>query len=109
MKKSFYLLFILSLSLAVSWVSDADKERGDDETVVEVPEVTVTAARAEKEPFKTPNAITILNLKQLERSNAEHASNLLRDSVGVIAQETTVGQGSPMLRSLNRLSDVDTG
>ena len=100
MKKSFYLLFILSLSLSVSWVSDADKERGDDETVVEVPEVTVTAARAEKEPFKTPNAITILNLKQLERSNAEHASNLLRDSVGVIAQETTVGQGSPMLRSL---------
>ncbi|MXZ01994.1 TonB-dependent receptor, partial [Candidatus Poribacteria bacterium] len=58
------------------------------------------ATRAAKEPFKTPNAITILNLKELERSNAEHASNLLRDSVGVIAQETTIGQGSPMLRSL---------
>ena len=63
-------------------------------------EVTVTATRAEKEPFKTPNAITVLDLKQLERTNADIASNLLRDSVGVIAQQTTVGQGSPMLRSL---------
>ena len=45
-------------------------------------EITVTATRAAKDPFKTPNAITVLNLKQLERSNVEHASNLLRDSVG---------------------------
>ena len=99
MKKSFCLLIVF-LSLFVSWVSHADKKRDSDEAVVEVPEVTVTATRAAKEPFKTPNAITVLDLKQLERSNAEHASNLLRDSVGVIAQETTVGQGSPMLRSL---------
>ena len=62
--------------------------------------MTVTATRAEKDPFRTPNAITVLNLKELERTSAEHGSNLLRDSVGVIAQETTVGQGSPMLRSL---------
>ncbi len=100
MKKSLYFFILVSLSLFVNWVSSADKERSNDEAVVEVPEVTVTAARAAKEPFETPNAITILNLKQLERSNAEHASNLLRDSVGVLAQETTVGQGSPMLRSL---------
>ncbi len=100
MKKSFYLVFILSLSLFVNWVASADKERRDDEAVVEVPEVTVTAARAEKEPFKTPNAITVLDLKQLERTNADIASNLLQDVGGVIAQQTTVGQGSPMLRSL---------
>ena len=99
MKEGFCLLIVF-LGLFVSWVSHADKKRDSDETVVEVPEVTVTATRAAKEPFKTPNAITVLDLKQLERTNAEHASNLLRDSVGVIAQETTVGQGSPMLRSL---------
>ncbi len=100
MKKSFYLVLIVSLSLFVNWVASADKERRDDEAVVEVPEVTVTAARAEKEPFKTPNAITVLDLKQLERTNADIASNLLQDVGGVIAQQTTVGQGSPMLRSL---------
>ena len=106
MQKSFYLFLIVSLSLSVSWVprtlakkDNAPKKR-DAEEIVEVPEVTVTATRAEKEPFRTPNAITVLNLKELERTSAEHGSNLLRDSVGVIAQETTVGQGSPMLRSL---------
>ena len=106
MQKSFYLFLIVSLSLSVSWApqtlakKDNAEKKHDAEEVVEVPEVTVTATRAEKEPFRTPNAITVLNLKELERTNVEHASNLLRDSVGVIAQETTVGQGSPMLRSL---------
>ena len=103
MKKSLYLFsLIISLSLIVSWIpcATADPHGDSDEEVVEVPEVAVTATRATKEPFKTPNAITVLDLKQLERSNVEHASNLLRDAVGVIAQETTVGQGSPMLRSL---------
>ena len=107
MQKLFYFVLILSVSLFVSSVPEVlakkdkvGKIKDRAEEVVEVPEVTVTATRAEKEPFKTPNAITVLNLKQLERSNVEHASNLLRDSVGVIAQETTVGQGSPMLRSL---------
>ncbi|MCY3722045.1 MAG: TonB-dependent receptor [Candidatus Poribacteria bacterium] len=100
MKKSLYLFLLINLSLCINWTPSALAEKHSDEEVVEVPEVTVTATRAAKEPFKTPNAITVLNLKQLERTNAEHASNLLRDAVGVIAQETTVGQGSPMLRSL---------
>ena len=100
MQKSLYLILIISLSLLLSWIPLAAGKKDCDMEVAEVEEVTVTATRAEKEPFKTPNAITVLNLKELERSNAEHGSNLLRDSVGVIAQETTVGQGSPMLRSL---------
>ena len=107
MKQSLYLFLIISLGLLVSWIPSAsakkdgdEKVKDSDEKVVEVEEVAVTATRAEKEPFNTPNAITVINLKQLERTNAEHGSNLLRDSVGVIAQETTVGQGSPMLRSL---------
>ena len=109
MQKSLYLFLITSLVLLVIYIPSTfakkhsdkkvEKKNVEDE-VVEVPEVTVTATRAEKEPFRTPNAITVLNLKELERTNVEHASNLLRDSVGVIAQETTVGQGSPMLRSL---------
>ena len=106
MPKSFYLFFLISVSLLVSWApqalakKDNTEKKHDAEEVVEVPEVTVTATRADKEPFRTPNAITVLNLKELERSNADIASNLLHDSVGVIAQQTTVGQGSPMLRSL---------
>ena len=100
MQKSFYLFLAISLGVLANWFPRVCAEGHNDQEVPEVEEVTVTATRAEKEPFKTPNAITVLNLKHLERTKAEHASNLLRDSVGVIAQETTVGQGSPMLRSL---------
>ena len=97
--------FGLGLSLFVMWVfplSLAGAESADAETaaVVEVEEVTVTALRAAKEPFHTPTSISVVNLKQLVRANADITPNLLRDVVGVIAQQTTVGQGSPMLRSL---------
>ncbi len=98
--KRFYLVLVISLSLLMSWVPRAGAEGQGDEEVVTMEEITVTATRAEKYPFNTPNSVSVLNLTQLERSNVEHASNLLRDSVGVIAQETTVGQGSPILRGL---------
>ena len=100
MKRSFYLFLIIGLSLLVSWMARADAESRSDEEVLTMGEITVTATRAEKDPFKTPNTITVLNLKQLERTNADIASNLLRDAVGVMAQQTTVGQGSPLLRGL---------
>ena len=112
MKNTIYLLLVISFGLFVGWIplvnadSRTDNQAANKEEVVELPEVTVTATRAEKDTFRTPNAISVLNLKQLERSNAEHGSNLLRDVVGVIAQETTVGQGSPMLRSLTGYQTV---
>ncbi|MYF97564.1 TonB-dependent receptor, partial [Candidatus Poribacteria bacterium] len=93
---------VFGLGLLIGLTSNvfADGHEDDNEQVVELEQITVTATRAKKDPFDTPNAISVLNINQLTRSNAEHASNLLRDVVGVIAQETTVGQGSPMLRSL---------
>ena len=102
MKKSFYFFLVVGLSLLVTWVPCAGAEDYSDsgEEVVKMGEISVTATRAEKDPFKTPNAITVLDLKQLERTNADIASNLLRDAVGVMAQQTTVGQGSPSLRGL---------
>ncbi|MDE0483018.1 MAG: TonB-dependent receptor [Candidatus Poribacteria bacterium] len=110
MQKPFYLFLIFSIALFVIWQPHAGAKvklkEYNDENVVEMQEITVTATRAEKEPFKTPNTITVLNLKQLERTNADIASNLLQDSVGVIAQQTTVGQGSPMLRSLTGYQTV---
>ena len=100
MQKSFYLFFIISLNVLMGWIPRAGGESHSDETIVKMEEISVTATRAEKDPFKTPNTITVLNLQQLERTNADIASNLLRDTVGVVAQQTTVGQGSPLLRGL---------
>ena len=94
MKKAILRFFLILLAFIngfnLSVYSDA----------VELDTVTVTATRAEKDPFRTPNAISVLGASQIARTNSEHASNILRDVVGVIAQETTVGQGSPMLRGL---------
>ena len=90
--------FGILLSLFVIWVSPLSLAERDE--VVEVEEVTVTALRAAKEPFHTPMSISVVNVKQLARANADITPNLLRDVVGFIAQQTTVGQGSPMLRSL---------
>ena len=106
MQKAIYLFSVISLALFASWshYASAEGHTADEiissEKVFELPAVTVTAIRVEKDIFKTPSSITVLNLKQLERGNADIASNLLRNVVGVIAQQTTVGQGSPMLRSL---------
>ena len=101
MKKTLLLLLIISLGFinGVNSIVCADAHGSNDEAV-ELDIVTVTATRAAKDPFQTPNAISVLGTNQIARSNAEHASNILRDVIGVIAQETTVGQGSPMLRSL---------
>ena len=106
MSKAIYILLVISLGLLVSWIPSAcadnhtESEVLSREKVVEMQEVTVTATRAEKEPFKTPNAITVINLKQLEQTGADITPNLLRDVVGVWSQQTTAGQGSPLLRGL---------
>ena len=112
MQKVLYLFFVISLGCMLSWIpqvyadSHTDSEVANDDKIVQLPEITVTATRTVKSPYKTPNAITVLDQRHFQRTNAEHASNLLQDVVGVIAQETTVGQGSPMLRSLTGYQTV---
>lgn len=99
MKKALRLILFISLGF-ITVLNTSVYADGHSDDAVELDIITVTATRAEKDPFQTPNAISVLGADQIARTNAEHASNILRDVVGVIAQETTVGQGSPMLRSL---------
>ncbi len=112
MQKALYLFFVISLGCIITWIPQisadehTDSETANDDEIVQLPEITVTATRTVKSPNKTPNAITVLNQRHFQRNNAEHAANLLQDVVGVIAQETTVGQGSPMLRSLTGYQTV---
>ncbi len=102
MQRVFFPFLIISFALFVNIIphTRADGLTENPIECVKLPDITVTATRSEKETFNTPSAISVLNYKQIERANADIASNLLRDVVGVIAQQTTVGQGSPMLRSL---------
>ncbi len=87
------IVFFLSINLGHS--------HGDElETPpVELEEITVIT-RVEKDTFRTPNAISVIDRAQIERMNAPTTPRILSETVGVWAQQTTVGQGSPLLRGL---------
>ena len=87
------IVFFLSINLGHS--------QGDELEAppVELEEVTVIT-RVEKDTFRTPNAVSVINRTQIERMNAPTTPRILSETVGVWAQQTTVGQGSPLLRGL---------
>ena len=88
-----FSFFLISVNLVYS---QADKT---ESSIVELDEVTVIT-RVEKDTFNTPNAVSVINREQIERINAPTTPRILSETVGVWAQQTTVGQGSPLLRGL---------
>ena len=72
----------------------------ETEKIIRLEEIAVTATRVEKDTFRTPNDISVVDQKEIERMNAKMTPSLLRETVGVWAQKTTHGQGSPFLRGL---------
>ena len=85
--------FLISINLAFSRVDEA-KARP-----IELEEITVIT-RVAKDTFQTPNSISVIDRAQIERINADITPRILRETVGVWAQQTTAGQGSPLLRGL---------
>ena len=71
----------------------------DSSPPIQLEEITVIA-RVEKDTFRTPNAISVIDRAQIERINADITPRILRETVGVWTQQTTSGQGSPLLRGL---------
>ena len=86
-------LFLISINLLYSQEDDVEAPP------VELEEVTVIS-HVEKDTFNTPNAVAVVDREQIERMNAPTTPRILRETVGVWAQQTTSGQGSPMLRGL---------
>ena len=86
-------LFLICINLVYS------QEEAAESSIVELDEVTVIT-RVEKDTFRTPNAVSVIHREQIERMNAPTTPRILRETVGVWAQQTTAGQGSPMLRGL---------
>ncbi len=86
-------LFLVSINLAYSQEDEAESPP------VELEEVTVIA-RVEKDTFRTPNSVSVIDREQIERMNAPTTPQILRETEGVWTQQTTVGQGSPLLRGL---------
>ena len=86
-------LFLISINVVYS------QEEEVQSPPIELEEITVIT-RVEKDTFNTPNAISVVNREQIERMNAPTTPRILRETEGVWAQQTTVGQGSPLLRGL---------
>jgi outer membrane receptor protein involved in Fe transport len=96
--KQKYLWICLSLFLiSINFVYSQGDEAEDPP--VELEEITVIS-HVEKDTFNTPNAVAVVDREQIERINAPTTPRILRETVGVWAQQTTAGQGSPMLRGL---------
>ena len=91
---------LIGFGLLLIWTSLAHV-RADDgkDNPILFEEITVIT-RVEKDTFRTPNAISVIDRSQIERINADITPRILRDTVGVWAQQTTTGQGSPLLRGL---------
>lgn len=63
-------------------------------------EFVITARRIETNDFSSPEAITVLNSRQLEQEAARTTPEALMGATGVYVQKTNHGGGSPFIRGL---------
>ena len=99
--KTRFGFFWTFLSICVISINIAYAQKGNtDESPIQLEEVAVSATRVEKDTFHTPNSISVVGRPQIERMNMDTTPQILRETVGIWAQQTTVGQGSPLLRGL---------
>ncbi|MBA2351490.1 MAG: TonB-dependent receptor plug domain-containing protein [Burkholderiales bacterium] len=65
-----------------------------------LPEIGVTATRAEREVFKTPQAINVITNREVIESNAAATPDILQGEAGILIQKSNTGGGSPFIRGL---------
>lgn len=92
--------FLLINGLAVLLMSMAPWIQADSGTPEVVPEKVITSTRIERDVFNTPQAITVINDKQINEANVTSTPDLFRFAEGVYIQKTNLGGGSPFIRGL---------
>ncbi|MEQ1621529.1 MAG: TonB-dependent receptor, partial [Methylococcales bacterium] len=70
-----------------------------DETLT-LQTMQVTAGRSTIDSFNVPTAITVIDQDDIEKQVPQILPDLLRGQTGVFVQETTPGQGIPIIRGL---------
>ncbi|UCE17443.1 MAG: TonB-dependent receptor [Gemmatimonadota bacterium] len=68
--------------------------------IVQFEEISVTAARTEKDVFQTHHAVTVAQEEEIERRTPRTTPEILREEVGIFVQKTTHGHGAPVVRGL---------
>jgi len=95
------LEWMFAFLILYGWVL-ATTARGEEksEPVVELSQITVAATRTDRSTYDVAGAVSVVGEEKIRRRQPFGAIDLLFDEPGVVAQETTNGQGSPTLRSL---------
>ncbi|MDP3334954.1 MAG: Plug domain-containing protein, partial [Methylococcaceae bacterium] len=70
-----------------------------DEPLI-LPSMQVTASRSAADSFDVPTAVTVVGAAEIDRQVPQILPDLLRGQTGVFVQETTSGQGIPIIRGL---------
>jgi hemoglobin/transferrin/lactoferrin receptor protein len=65
-----------------------------------LPQMVITATRSERQPFNTPQAVSIISEEEIERLNQFATPDLFRYAQGVYIQHSNLGGGSPFIRGL---------
>ena len=89
---------LMVLIAAVS--SRAESSPAEPEPVARAEEITITATRDERTALEVPAAVTVLDRDQLDAKQARFTPDLFRGVPGLFVQQTTPGQGVPIVRGL---------
>jgi hemoglobin/transferrin/lactoferrin receptor protein len=81
------------------WAISRPASAGSDEATW-MDTIQITASRAPLGSFDVPTAVTTVSPAEIERQVPQIVPDLLRGQTGVFVQETTPGQGIPIVRGL---------
>ncbi len=97
---SLLILCLFQLGLPQQSAAQDRSAPQDQASVVTLPELTITATREEQASFEVPRAVTTIQQHEIARQTPGVLPDLLRGATGVFVQETTPGQGTPIIRGL---------
>ncbi|MEO8010270.1 MAG: TonB-dependent receptor [Dokdonella sp.] len=85
--------------LASAIAAHAETELVDDE-MLRLDRIQVTATRAQENASDIPAAVTIIDIDDILRQNAQTVANLAQGEIGTFVQQTGPGQGNILIRGL---------
>jgi len=92
------VLFCLILSGSFAYAAETAND--DNEAVIELESFQVTATRRNAESLEISEALTLVNKGEITRKAPDVLAEILRGQVGTWFQQTTPGQGLPIIRGL---------
>jgi len=80
--------------------TDSGNHWAEQYEVIQLEAYIVTASREKQKVYEVPQAVVVLEEDQLNRKSPAFLPDLLRGETGVVIQQTTPGQGAPIIRGL---------